>query len=507
MRPATWFAGLPVLALMACAPVMGVPDLESIYGQASQIQGPERLPLISVPGILGSRLVLEETGEAIWGGRLQLSADPRDPEGLRALALPIGDGSAPNRSLHDGVRPSGVLLAAYPSIFGLPVEVSVYRKVLDTVRLGGWKIYVDPDREPGPNRSNAPPIPPEEANAFPFAYDWRRDMIDIVREFDRFVRAKTEQIALRSARIPGDTEPIRFNLISHSMGTLIVRYYLMYGTQDLPEDGSLPKLTWEGARHFNRVVLVAPPNAGSVSALDNLVNGKALGPLQPVYPPALVGTYFSVYALMPRNRHHHVRWADTGEPVEDIYDPALWQKLGWGLASPEAEADLATLMPDEPDPARRRARALAFLAEALTRARQFHAALDREVDALPDDLRIHMVVGGSFRTPAGARVDRATGKLEIDSFAEGDGVVLRSSSLLDEREGGTYTLGLRSPLKFTSVLFLPEEHVALTQSPVFGDNMLFWLLEGRRPAPALRRTAAEPEKVRQDKGGILGGDR
>ncbi len=413
---------------------------------------------------MGSRLVDLASGASVWGGPDGLSPDPRVARNLALLALPIAPEGEPSRHLRDAIVPDSVLRAATARVLGVPVEIEVYGGIANMLRLGGWVADDDPD------------IGEEKINSYPFAYDWRRDLLDSVNAFDRFVLTHEAP----------DAAPHSMDLLAHSMGTLIARYYLMYGTQDLPEDGSLPELTWAGAEHFSKVVFIAPPNAGSMAALDNLVNGKTLGPLQPFYPAALVGTHFSTYALMPRNRHNRVTWTGSGERVPDIYDPALWEEMGWGLAGPDADEVLADLMPDEPDPAVRRARGRAFLAEALMRAKQFHAALDRPVEALPPGLDIHMVVGGGYTTPAGASVDRVTGELVVDRFEEGDGIVLRASSLLDERQGKPYTYGLDTPLKFSSVLFLPEEHVALTQSAVLGDNLLFWLIEGQRTRESLR---------------------
>lgn len=486
-----------LLAALAagCAPEIRAPDLATIYRPAADIQGPERLPLIGLPGTLGSILVDKETATEIWGGRDRLSVDPNDPMWFRKLALPVGDGTVPNHTLRDSVATAGVLRAARVSVFGVPIEVDVYSTISNTLRYAGWIEYEDPLVLTADRQTAIPPIPPPEANGYPFAYDWRRDLVQSVKLLDAHVRKKAEQEALKRGFLLGTENPVRFNLIAHSMGTLIARYYLMYGTQDLPEDGSLPELTWEGAKFFEKAVFVAPPNAGSITAFENLVNGKSLGPVLPFYSPVLLGTHFSTYALMPRSRHARLRWADTNEPVEDLYDPALWERMGWGLANPAADPELAILMPDVTDPAERRRRALLFLKEALTRARQFQAALDREERSLPEGLAIHLVVGGSFRTPAGARVDRRTGAVVIDQFEEGDGVVLRASSLLDERQGGPYRLGLRTPLAYSSTLFLPREHVQLTQDLVFGDNLLFWLTEGRR-APETLATATEAETMR-----------
>jgi hypothetical protein len=280
---------------------------------------------------------------------------------------------------------------------------------------------------------------------------------------------------------------VRFDLLVHSMGGLIARYYLMHGAVDLPDDGSLPPINWAGAEHFNRVVFVAPPNAGSIYALENLVNGKRLGPFQPFFPPAMIGTHPSTYELMPRARHNRVTVTTAdGQEQADPYDPALWQRFGWGLADPGAAELLAWLMPEIADPAERRARALAHQARLLARAEQFHRAIDRWAPP-PEHLELFLVVGGGYETGASAIVDGKSGALRLDAVEEGDGVVLRASALLDERQGGEKTEELRTPLRFKTVLFLPDEHLKLTENPVFGDNLLFWLREQPRDPSQLSR--------------------
>ncbi len=62
----------------------------------------------------------------------------------------------------------------------------------------------------------------------------------------------------------------------------------------------------------------------------------------------------------------------------------------------------------------------------------------------------------------------------------GDGTVLRSSALMDERLGGTWSPTLISPITWRQVLFLFTEHLAMTKDPAFTDNLLFLLLEQPR---------------------------
>jgi len=99
---------------------------------------------------------------------------------------------------------------------------------------------------------------------------------------------------------------------------LLMRYYMRYGGNALPEDGSAPTLTWAGAKDIERAILVAPPNAGSLDALEQLVEGFNTGrPLLPYYPPEILGTFPSLYQLLPRPRHNAIVWdEDETRPVK-----------------------------------------------------------------------------------------------------------------------------------------------------------------------------------------------
>jgi len=186
----------------------------------------------------------------------------------------------------------------------------------------------------------------------------------------------------------------------------------------------------------------------------------------------------------------------------DIFDVEEWDRNNWGLLNPDQDKVLQTLMPEEPTAEARRARAKNHLKKVLARADQFQRAIDRPV-TLPEGLNAYLVVGGGYETPAAGEFVPESGRLEVSRLEEGDGVVLRASSLLDERQDGNYTLGLRTPLTFKSVLLLPEEHVDITKSPVFGDNLLFWLLEGQRRGDELARPSnlpgpAKPAAIQED---------
>ncbi|MEM7506266.1 MAG: hypothetical protein AAF415_05935 [Pseudomonadota bacterium] len=493
-------AGL--IGLAACSPEPESPNLATIYSRVAEASdGALRRPLITVPGTLGSRLVDGLTGTIIWGGGSRgLSADPTDPDEARLIALPILDEDTPFSAHRDSVRAAGVIDTAEADVLGLKVKLDVYSGVRRTLRAGGFRVGAPrdanqittlPDDTGAITTSGAQTLADAET-AFRFDYDWRRDIASLAQDFHTFIMQRRELVAGQRSRQTGQTvrpEDVTFDLLAHSMGGLVTRYYLMHGPAPLGEEGALPPITWEGAQHFHRVIIVAAPNAGSIVAMDNLVNGKELGPFQPFYEAPLLATHPSTWQLMPRARHDRIRFGSSaGQAMEDPYDWRVWQRFGWAMASPEAEPLLSWLLPDIPSAAERRERALVHQRRMLARAERFHRSIDRWAPK-PARLEMFQVVGGGFQTPANAIVDPETGSFTINGVEEGDGVVLRASVLLDERQGGEYVAGLQTPLRFDTTLFLPDEHVELTRNAVFGDNLLFWLLEQPRDSTDL----AEPE--------------
>ena len=77
-------------------------------------------------------------------------------------------------------------------------------------------------------------------------------------------------------------------------------------------------------------------------------------------------------------------------------------------------------------------------------------------------------------------VDSVTGDIDVFETGVGDKVVLRSSSLMDERVGSDWKPTLQTPVEWNSTLFVPSEHRKITSNPIFEDNVLYWLLEDPR---------------------------
>ena len=292
-----------------------------------------------------------------------------------------------------------------------------------------------------------------------------------IKEKRKYVRGEIEK------RFGIKDYDVKFDIVAHSMGGLVARYYLRYGVQDLPEDESLPKLTWGGSRYVEHLVMIGTPNAGSISTMLALVKGYRPAPLLPRYPPAVLGTMPALYQLLPRSRHRPLL-DDKGQAVKDIFAPDLWQNNDWSLADPKQDPLLKLLMPDIRSPEERRRIALDHQRKSLKRAKQFTAAIDVPANP-PASLHFFLVAGDSEDTDETAGFD-SDGNLSIIEKGPGDGTVLRSSALMDERQTDRRTERLISPISWTQVLFLFSNHFDLTKDPAFTDNLLYFLLESQR---------------------------
>lgn len=450
-------------------PSLNDQEIQVIYNRTASLQYPDRNPVIVIPGSAGSRLVHPATGKIVWGALGGDAVDPRNPLDLPLIALPMRP-DAPD----PGVRPDGVLEHFQVQLLGLSVQLKAYFHILATLGAGGY-------RDESMAQSGAVRYDDDHYTCFQFDYDWRLDLASNAARLKDFIEEKRAYVREQTLKRFGVDRPdLQFDIVGHSMGGLLTRYFLRYGDQPLPADGSLPDLDWRGAEDVERVILVAPPNAGSYKAVLQLVNGAQRAPGLPSYPASIFATYPAYFQLLPRARHRLVVDGDDPERPLDLFDAQTWVDYEIGPMAPGEDETLRHLLPDIADAESRRRVAFDHLRRALAQAEQFHRALDRPARP-PHGTELMLITGDSERTGQVVAVDGPQGEqpaaARVVNYGLGDGSVLRSSALMDERVGSVWQPRLQSPIAWDDVLFLAGRHLQLTKDPEFTNNVLFRLLE------------------------------
>lgn len=424
-----------------------------------------RNPVVVIPGILGSRLEEIATGRKLWGGsNIAEFADPNNPVDLEHVAFPIRP-DAPLRERTDTVHTTGTIEEFSARIAGLQLQVSAYGPILEMLGVGGFLREKD-------KRSPLVYDHRSVATCFEFAYDWRRSIPDNASRLKKFIEQVLE-FSRYDAKLDDDRE-LKVDIVAHSMGGLLTRYFLRYGDQPLEESGDLPEINWAGSELIEHALLVGTPNAGSILAIVRLLEGLPKTAATPSYHQSVLATHPALYQLLPRNRHQAAVDASKGELIEDLYDAELWARNGWGLCSPGADVLLKAMVPDETEKTRREF-AQRHVADCLNNAKRFHETLDVAART-PQGLTLTLFAGDGVQTPSRVSIEGSQTVRTIQNDL-GDGTVLRSSALMDERRNRSNYPRVLTPIDWDSVNFIPASHMVLTRHPAFINNALYILLE------------------------------
>ena len=421
-------------------------------------EGIKRIPVIIIPGFQGSMLKNTKTGENVWGEFKTIDILTGNNRKLRELCFPMEKGKRVTE-LNDGVVPDGILKNVKVRIMGITVEAPAYKSLVETLLFGGYQ----PEFLPLAKGKHFNSL-------FEFAYDWRKDLAYNARMFDKFVKEKKKYLQKKYEELYGIKDfDVQFDIIAHSMGGLLARYYLRYGGADLPEDGTVPKITWAGCKHINALVIAGTPNAGYLDTFLELLEGaKTLN-----YSPASLGTLPTYYQMLPAPSTKSILYYGSNEPV-DVFNPKLWEKMKWGLMDPKEDETLQILLPKVKTKEERRSIAFDHLSKCLARAKQFIETMKVKASP-PNDVTLHLIFGYGIKTSRRIYIDPKTGKVKKTEYAPGDGKVLGTSALWDERAGGKWTVFMRSPIDWSSMTLLRAAHMGILEAPSFQDNVLFHL--------------------------------
>ncbi len=445
--------------LPSCGPTHNSPNLGGIYNAAAQQEHLDRNPIIVIPGILGSRLI-DDQGRVIWGQFGGDAVDPSSAEGRHLLALPMSESGWPR----DNVKADGALEQLQVSL-GWDFQFSAYAGMLRAFGIGG---YLDSAK----SDLSTVNYGPGHYTCFQFGYDWRRSCAENAAALGRFIEEKRRYVQQERIKRHGRSGEVKFDIIAHSMGGLVARYYLMYGKQPLSNEANMA-VTWAGAQHVEKLIMVGTPNDGSIYPIQQLSSGYRLAPFLPKMDAAVVATMPSLYELLPHKKTQAVIDRDS-RPIP-LDTTAAWESLHWGLADPSQDVVLQKLLPELSSANERRAMALAHLSKLLRNAKAFHRAMDAPCHP-PRGVEIHAFAGDAVATGSRAQLN-AKGKPYIIDLIPGDGSVTRRSMLMDRRKAAEAGERLKSPIRWTDTRFIFSDHIGMTRDLAFVDNVLHILLE------------------------------
>ena len=212
---------------------------DAIYSEIANrsftYEGPLRKPVIVIHGLLGAILTDSRNGDKVWGNFSYRSISQGSH--FARLAHPMMQGKLLHQ-LQSEVRSSGVLERSAIQVLGMEFHLNNYDILLDVLKSNGYQ-------------EDVLPLPKEKhfASMFIFHYDWRRDISENARELARFIQEKKKYLQKRYEAIYQlKNYPVQFDLIGHSMGGLLARYYVLYGGKILPDREDTPfHVTWAGA--------------------------------------------------------------------------------------------------------------------------------------------------------------------------------------------------------------------------------------------------------------------
>ena len=435
-----------------------------IAEKSMKYEGINRKPLIVIHGFQGANLKNIKTGKNLWGEFNSSDVLLKNADKLRQFSHPMKKGKKLNE-LRDNVVPDGMLNKVKYSFMGITVEGVALDALIQTLVLAGYQPESLPLRE-GKHFSSL----------FEFAYDWRKDIPYNARMLDKYIKEKRIYIQKQYEKLYGVKDfDVQFDVIAHSMGGLLARYYLRYGAASLPEDGSSPKITWAGGKNIDTVIIVGAPNAGYLDTFLEMQSGTKV----PNIPAAALGTLPSYYQMLPAPGTESILFSDSNKPV-DVFNPKLWDKMHWGLMNPAEDNNLKILLPNVKTKEERKSIAFDHLTKCLSRAKQFIMAMKVKASH-PEDVELNLIFGYGIKTSRRAYIDKMTGKISKIEYSYGDGKILSTSALYDERAGEEWSLFIKSPIDWSDITVLRAAHMGILESPVFKDYILFHLIMAKTP--------------------------
>ncbi len=342
--------------------------------------GRRRPPAVFIHGAFGSRLRNRLNGREIWPiGLADLVVSSFDE-----LALPLDADTG--EALPDPIE-------AY-RLFDEAGVVDFYGSMVHMLEAaGGYRVWV-PGIEP----------PADAIPLYPFLYDWRRGFAEVAPALDGLI----EQI-----RADHGDRSLRVDLVAHSSGGLIARYFLLYGGRSLPDVGR-PVPDFGGAAKVDRALAIGVPEIGMARAVAALTVGEPI--VMNKVGPEVLATSLSTFDLLP---HGDDVWLldGRGSPiVADACDPQVWRTYEMGIFNRWVRAQVRERAGGGRSGRRRMDLLERGFLLRLERSRRFRHAI--RAAAIPEDISYFTIGGDCKPTEARLLAEQFTGRPEVKSLPD-----------------------------------------------------------------------------------------
>ncbi len=430
------------------------PNLKRLFEESMMVT--DQPPVIFIHGVLGSKLRDKKTGIEGWfSSPWKLLLDE-----FRHLALDIDPATLEvKENRYEPFELAGDIIGK-----------DFYGNIIKTLTENGGYKHAEPGQKINPNQKNL----------YTFIYDWRQDNVISAGQLADMV----DQIR----KDYGDPD-LKVDIVAHSMGGLITRYFMRYGRVDVTNDNDFPVNMYGGER-VRRVVLLGTPNLGSVKMLNGFIDGIQLG-LKRINSETLL-TMPSLYHLFPHPLNNWIVTTEGKELDRDLFDINIWRSFQWAIFNPEVRTRITNEF-DNSEEAKKYLQTLEqFFEKSLERARRFVWSL---TVPLPEKHPLLIVFGGDCHlTAARIIVEEVEGesliRMSPDEITQAVDGVDYSKILLEPGDGTVSKASLMgrpvldpsvprhkySFFPLDHVVFLCEKHNSLTGNVSFQDNLLNALL-------------------------------
>lgn len=445
-------SSLLLLVFLTACQVSNKPDLARLY----QPQGNDHsnTPLVLIHGSLGSKLQLSENKEQVWPGKIndlifsdyKILANVIDAESL-SVDLSV-------------IEP----YAIFDSFSG----ISIYDEIIETLSTYG-----------GYHLSEVTQAPKNGRNMYVFIYDWRQDNVYNAQQLASFIDAVLK------------LNPSHENLdvVAHSMGGLILRYYQRFGSKDVLADLMTPNQSISTETQANKIrhaIFLGTPQLGSVKPIDRLKAGFDFN-LRNI-PVEVQISMPSIYQLLPYPNSSWLVDLNRQDVNFNLYDPESWKKQKWSIYNPEIQKRIIKAADSEENGKKEVEKLKQFFQLQLNRAEAFWQSLSPQYEVAHEGF---VILGGSCNQTLNKliaeekdgqlifhhEIRRHLGQVQEQKnilFEPGDGQVSKSSLL--GLIQNTQTGQTEQIIKVKYPIFVCEDHFKLTQNLTFQDNLLHVLL-------------------------------